>query len=253
MKVLAAVIVLIAVLFASLSSAQADTKVWILWGQSVLSSGLPSELSLKWNKIPANTEVWTDTNNIGLKKLTTFNAQAKVGPEVGFAVSISTMYPADQHIIIRYSFGGTAMDRWTVGKDLYYGLLDAISLAVNGRNVKYMAILSDQGETDSQKLALTQQYQSRMTAMMPALRAALGNPDLPWFICIDCSNNSIMPYSLQIAASQLTLVATGGGSVWGIEYTSLPHLPDLIELTTGGVVQLGSLMAYYVQISGLCN
>jgi hypothetical protein len=235
------------------NTAHAQIKVWVIWGQSMLSSGKPSQLGKKWRTIPANVEVYTGFNQQGLNKLTTFNKQKSIGPEVGFAIAISNMYPSDQHIVIRYSMGGTSMIDWSVNGELYFNLLEAITDAVNGRDVKYMAILSDQGETDSESLELTQEYQSRMTATMQGLRAALGNPDLPWFMGIDSSNNPIMPYSLQIAANQLSFVANGGGSVWGIEYSSLQHLPDRIELTTGGVVQLGQLMAYYVQLSGLCN
>lgn len=246
----------IVVLFLLLAiPAHAKEKVWIMWGQSLMATGTTANLPPSMCDIPGNVEVWTLDIISGLvARSESFCAQSSFGPEVGFAYSISAMHPGDYHVIVRYAVSGTSMERWRKGGDLYDGLIQTVRLVTAGRKVKIEAILGDQGESDAEARDATAYYQGRMSGMMKGLREAFKNPKLPWFIGLECS--PVLPYTFQVAQSQLQIIATDGHAR-GIDYSTLPKLQTgpyaNLHLTDASELEFGQMFAYAVAQSGLCQ
>jgi hypothetical protein len=253
MKLKMTAVVLFAVLVFA-PSARAKEKVWVMWGQSLMTSGSSANIPASMSEIPGNVEVWTSCDGTFPLRSTSFNAQPGFGPEVGFAYSISAMYPRDYHLIIRYAAGGTDMTRWQVGGDLYCGLIEVVRQITAGRKVKFEAILSDQGESDANMPENVPLYQGRMQATMHGLRHAFKSPRLPCFIGLVCS--PVCQWGFRIAQAQLQIIATDGHAR-GIEHSTLPTLQTgpaaNIHLTDASEIAYGQMFAYAVGQSGLCR
>jgi hypothetical protein len=102
---------------------------------------------------------------------------AGVGLGRSFATTLLTANPSVRIGLIPAAFGGTSLDQWKVGGDLYN---DAIKRARQAMKAgKLRAILWHQGEADSGKEELVKSYRERFAAMMGRLRADLNAPEVP--------------------------------------------------------------------------
>jgi len=78
--------------------------------------------------------------------------------------------------LIPCAFGGTSLDQWKPGSDLYTNAVARTRVAL--RSGKLVAILWHQGEADSSASKIAT-YPARFSAMISQLRADLGATDVP--------------------------------------------------------------------------
>jgi len=225
--------------------AQAETKVWIMWGQSNMFSGLSGELPEAYVTVPHNVEYWASIKQGEAQSFTSFKKQELIGPEVGFAHTIAKQYfPDDSHLIIKVAVGATDMSRWTRGGDLYSLLLQTVKTVVGNRDVRYMAVIGCQGEADSNTVSKYLDYRPMMNSMMRGIRSELGDPYLMWGITL---TNPPTKYAFEINAEQLRIVQT---DVNARAISTIQILKDPcgqgaeLHYTTMGQIELGRRMAY---------
>ncbi len=109
------------------------------------------------------------------------------GPEVSFGRAVADGMPDRAVALIKYAVGGTSITSWDAANPLsFYG--DLIDLAASatadlqtqGMATEFASFVWVQGETDAYDVeedALA--YESRLTALIQAVRGDLGKPNLP--------------------------------------------------------------------------
>lgn len=242
------------ILWAFPVAAHAKTLVWIKWGQSLMSSGNSANIPASMTGIPENCEIWTSNDGTMPVRSDSFASQSSFGPEVGFAWAISQAMPGDYHVIIRYAVPGTGMNRWQVGGDLYENLIEAVRGITAGRHAKIAAVMSIQGENETADQGQAALYYSRMEGTIRGLRKSFHNPKLPYIIGI--VSNIGWDFTFEVAEAELQLV-TVLPAMRALDFDMLPKItwgpePNL-HLTDASEIQLGSMFAYVVGLSGLCR
>jgi len=108
-----------------------------------------------------------------------FDKPAMVGVGLGsaFARVVAEAEPSALIGLVPAAFGGTSLDQWAPGGELYTHAVDRARLAL-ATGARLRAILWHQGESDStaEKAAT---YAVRFDRMITRLRADLGSPDVP--------------------------------------------------------------------------
>lgn len=102
-----------------------------------------------------------------------------VGPGLAFAKNYSDHFP-DRHIgLVPMAVGGTAIDRWVKGGDLYKRTLKQVAKIENGNIV---GILWHQGESDTESDTQSANYQKRLEGLIKDIRKDLKQPELPFIV-----------------------------------------------------------------------
>lgn len=102
---------------------------------------------------------------------------AGVGLGREFARALINARPEAQIGLIPAAVGGTALERWLPGADLYLQALERLRVAQ--QSGKLVAILWHQGESDTGTEASATTYAERWVRMMKQLRTDAGAPDVP--------------------------------------------------------------------------
>lgn len=103
--------------------------------------------------------------------------EAGVGPGREFARALVKARPGPRVGLIPAAVGGTSLERWRPGGELYNQALARLRVA--RKSGKLVAILWHQGEADSSRAELSASYAARWVAMMKQLRADAGAPNVP--------------------------------------------------------------------------
>jgi hypothetical protein len=101
---------------------------------------------------------------------------AGVGLCSEFARCLAAKEPSAKIGLIPCAFGGTSLDQWKPGSDLYTNAVARTRVAL--RSGKLVAILWHQGEADSSASKIAT-YPARFSTMIARLRADLGAADVP--------------------------------------------------------------------------
>ena len=102
---------------------------------------------------------------------------AGVGPGREFARALVKARPGAQIGLIPAAVGGTSLEQWKPGGELYKQALSRLRLAQ--KSGKLVVILWHQGEGDANNAERSATYASRWVAMMKQLRADAGAPNVP--------------------------------------------------------------------------
>ena len=102
---------------------------------------------------------------------------AGVGLGREFARSLVKARPGVQIGLIPAAVGGTSLDQWKPGGELYNQALARLRVAQ--KSGKLVAILWHQGESDSSKIERASSYAIKWVAMMKQLRVDAGAPNVP--------------------------------------------------------------------------
>ncbi|MEY4487894.1 MAG: hypothetical protein RIQ79_402 [Verrucomicrobiota bacterium] len=99
------------------------------------------------------------------------------GPGIPFALGMLKADPEFTIGLVPCAVGGTSLNRWVKGADLYERALERARLASRSGTLAGMIWL--QGESDSDKPPQAARYESDLAGMIASLRQDLGQPDLP--------------------------------------------------------------------------
>jgi hypothetical protein len=102
---------------------------------------------------------------------------AGVGIPRSFAKVLLKANPTVKIGLIPAAVGGTSLDQWKAGGELYHNALERARFALKSGRLR--GILWHQGEGDSAKEELAKSYRERFAAMIHQLREDLEVPDLP--------------------------------------------------------------------------
>ncbi|SIO28598.1 sialate O-acetylesterase [Singulisphaera sp. GP187] len=170
---------------------------------------------------------------------------AGLGLPFGVALSAATNVPVG---LVVCAHGGTSMEQWDPakkdegGNSLYGSMLRQIQLAGG----KVRGILWYQGESDAMQPAAAK-FADRFTKFIGAVRADLGQPDLPfYYVQIGRFVISIDPQGWNIVRDAQRLIpdqVPGTAVVTAIDL----ELDDLIHVGTPGLKRLGARLARIAQ------
>jgi hypothetical protein len=108
---------------------------------------------------------------------------AGVGPGLTFARDIAPHLPHDRIALVPGAVGGTGIDLWVKGAPLYTAAMKRAKLALAEGppgHTRLAGILWIQGERDSRGDTNYLSYQKKLDGMIRAMRAELGQADLPF-------------------------------------------------------------------------
>ncbi len=103
---------------------------------------------------------------------------AGAGLGMSFARSMAAAHPEATIGLVPCAVGGTPLERWMKGGDLYNAALARAQLALQSGTLK--GIIWHQGEADSGSESTARNYAQRLTQMITDLRADLAAPDCPF-------------------------------------------------------------------------
>ena len=99
------------------------------------------------------------------------------GPGIPFALEMLKVDPKITIGLVPCAVGGTSLNHWVQGADLYEKTVSRAKLAAPAGVIK--GVLWHQGETDTANQKNAETYEARLTQMLKDLRVDLGLPNLP--------------------------------------------------------------------------
>jgi hypothetical protein len=162
---------------ASAQEAPSDLSLVLLIGQSNMSGrGMIEPQDMM--QIPGVFKLNTANQWVpAIDPLHWDNPKAGVGLGREFTRALVKARPGAQIGLIPAAVGGTSLEKWKPGGELYNQALARLRVAQ--KSGKLVAILWHQGEADSSRADLSASYAGRWVAMMKQLRADAGTPNVP--------------------------------------------------------------------------
>jgi hypothetical protein len=103
---------------------------------------------------------------------------AAVGPGMSFAARVLKAGGCDRLVLVPCAVGGTWIDRWVPGADLFFVAVDEMRAAL--RHGELGGILWHQGEANAANRAAAESYARYLTMTVEGFREALGGPIAPF-------------------------------------------------------------------------
>lgn len=200
MKPTACMIALVTSLFGAVAPTLAETKVFLLGGQSNMDGygSNAAELPAPYNVPQPDVKFW---HNNGWEDLQGGfgSSPAFFGPEVTFGYQIHAMFPDDDIYLVKYAVGGTALadpaNEWTPnGSGTTYNTFKATANAAlqNLRNAGLSPTIAGmiwmQGEADTAP-AYAPAYATNLPHFITTVRSDLSTPEMTFVV------GRIMAYS----------------------------------------------------------
>jgi hypothetical protein len=164
---------------ASAADTPADLKLFLLIGQSNMAGRGAIE---EQDKVPL-ARVWALNKELtwapAVDPLHWDKPTAGVGLGRTFGRVVAEKYPGAQIGLIPAAFGGTSLDQWTPGGELYTNALERARRAL--KDGKLTAILWHQGESEKTPQDVAT-YTVRFRVMITQLRRELGAENLPLIV-----------------------------------------------------------------------
>lgn len=133
--------------------------------------------------------------NYGMSSKRVPASDKSFGPELGISRVLSTNYLKGKFILVKYAVGGSSMYDWAVeydkqltdkmGTPMFGRLYDSLlhyTQAVKTENIKPLALVWMQGETDARFVQAGNAYYQNLSLLIKQLRMDLGEKDLPVLI-----------------------------------------------------------------------
>jgi len=105
------------------------------------------------------------------------NIEPGAGPGIPFAAKMLAADPKVTIGLVPCAVGGTKLERWMKGRDLYQNALAQAKVAAESGTI--IGVLWLQGESDAEKMETAGTYEQRLKQMLADLRADLKQPELP--------------------------------------------------------------------------
>ena len=148
--------------------------------------------------------------------------------------------------LIPCAVGGTPLERWQKGGDLYQQALERARLAMQSGSLK--GILWHQGEADSGKEDTARSYAVRLTQMIADLRADLGVGDVPFvagmlgeYLAEKGKDGS--PSYWKVVNEQIAQIPTKSPHAAAVSSTGLQHKGDSVHFDTPSLREFGKRYA----------
>ncbi len=165
---------LVAAFIGTVEAAPAPQQVAIFWGQSNMCGANINDRHnvayINGSHVP-NVVAWDGAKWVSYKQRVKATGCTGIGPEYGFAVEWSRTHPGQTLGIIKYSVGGSSMERWQPGGDLHLRLMEIYAQAAS---LPVVGVFIAQGEADSKTVTLSQLYPSRIEGAITAIRNVVG-------------------------------------------------------------------------------
>jgi hypothetical protein len=213
-------------------------------GRGVLETERLSRLRvLKFS--PRNA--WT----IGVEPLH-YDKPAAVGAGIGMSFA-REMAEANKDVtigLIPCAVGGTPLQRWMKGGDLYEQALNRALLAMKDGTLK--GILWHQGENDSSAEETARSYADRFATMIKDLRADLGAGDVPLVAgklgeFLASTSKDGKPVFWPLVNEQLATIPARVPHTAVVESTGLKHKGDVVHFDTPSLREFGRRYATAMQ------
>ena len=166
---------------------------------------------------------------------------AGVGIGRSFAKTLLTAAPAKKIGLIPSAFGGTSLEQWTPGGELYSNAVRRTKIAL--RSGQLRGILWHQGEADSSKESLASSYRERWTSFIESLRKDLGQGETPvvlgelgHFLYTRPDNPS--PFAKQVN-EQLAMIPVSVARTVFVPSDGLVHKGDVVHFDTASLREFG--------------
>lgn len=173
---------------------------------------------------------------------------AAVGAGLGmsFAREMAEAYPEATIGLIPCAVGGTPLERWEKGGDLYAQALERARLAMKDGTFK--GILWHQGEGDSGHEGKSKSYADRLAKMIVDLRADLGAGELPFvagklgeFLALETKEKQ--PSYWPLVNEQIASIPARVPKTAVVESTGLKHKGDQVHFDTPSLRTFGQRYA----------
>ncbi|MGV6809898.1 MAG: sialate O-acetylesterase [bacterium] len=218
-------------------TAFAKTHIYVLAGQSnMMGKTHTQELPARYRQQPPNVRFYYQGRQRQLADDVYF------GPEISFAHQVASVFPDDQHIIIKYVASGSYIREWSPKQPLYQGLLRQIQLVNLPEALSTIdAIVWMQGESDCRSTQLAQQYGRRLHQFITQLRRDLASPNSLFIMGGVSPQNQGFPAVEQVRVQQQAIHQTVTNTRY-IETNDLPTF-DNTHFNTDGLLALGERFA----------
>ncbi len=178
------------------------------------------------------------------------------GPEVGFAQRFLELMSLDELWLIKYAVGGSSLLAWerewsaeraaTAGDAdkgaLYPQLIGHVKGVTAGEDVKLLACLWMQGESDSRYQAAAAVYQRNLTRLIVDIRHDLGQPELHFVMGLVNPTPARFAFLSTVRAAQATVARTVP-NVSPVDTDGLSKHEDDLHYDTAGQLELGKRFA----------
>jgi len=182
------------------------------------------------------------------------------GPELALALALAAAYPDERLVLVKYAVDGSSLLDWAPDWDaataaltgfaefgpLYDKLLALVKEATAERGVgqgcRPAAAVWMQGERDALYPQVAAAYEANLVALIEALRADLGVPDLPFLIGQVDPPPERYPAAAVVRAAQAALARTVPG-VYLVDTDGLSRDDDGVHYDTAGQLALGRRFA----------
>lgn len=172
----------------------------------------------------------------------------RTGAGIGMSFARS-MADADKSAtigLIPCAVGGTPLERWRKGGDLYAQALERARLAMKAGTLR--GILWHQGENDSEDESLSRSYAERLVQMIQDLRTDLGAGEVPFVAgklgeFLKTESKDGKPVYWKLINEQLVEVPKRVGKCAVVESTGLVHKGDVVHFDTASLRTFGERYA----------
>ena len=214
--------------------------VVILAGQSNMA-GLGQLSALRDIKMPAKARLFDLNPRAGC-----------FGPEIGFARRFLELLPLNELWLIKYAVGGSSLLAWkrdwsaeraAIADDadkgaLYPRLIRHVKQVTAGEEVKLLACLWMQGESDSRYQRAAAQYQANLTRLIADICADLDQPRMQFVIGLVNPAPASFVYLPTVRAAQRRLAQTNR-RVSLVDTDGLTRHDDDLHYDSAGQLELG--------------
>ena len=183
------------------------------------------------------------------------------GPEVGFARSCTEHMKLDNLWLIKYAVGGSSLLAWepewsaehaaiTDDADkgaLYSRLISHVKRVTQGTDVKLLACLWKQGESDSRYETAATEYHENLQRLIQRMRSDLDQPEMQFIIGLSNATPASFTY-LSVVRSAQRQVAQSLPNVSLVDTDGLTKHEDDLHYDSAGQLELGRRFAHRLHL-----